>query len=176
MPFTAMPGTWPCAAVAVILIYMDDQDNEIVRDSLTGLNNRKTLSATFAEYSRKTGAAEDLDIFVIDLNDFKKINDTFGHPTGDEALVKTADILREAAENRKAVVARTGGDEFLVMGFFPGEDAPEAFRKDLKERFARFNREEGRPYRLDAEVGFAPYKPGAALSELIDEADEMLYR
>ncbi len=176
LPFPGMPGAWTSAAVAVILIYIDDQDNEIVRDSLTGLNNRKTLNGLFAEYTRKSNAAGDLYLFMIDLNDFKKINDTLGHPVGDEALVNTADILRGAAEGKKAIVSRVGGDEFLIMGFFPGPGAPEAFCRDVTRLFDAFNETEKKPYTLMATVGYAGYGPGYTLSRLIDEADEMLYR
>ncbi len=176
LPYPGMPGAWTSAAVAVILMYIDDQDSEIVRDSLTGLNNRKTLDSSFADYSRKANAAGDLYLFMIDLNDFKKINDTLGHPVGDEALVNAAEILRNAVEGRKAVVSRVGGDEFLIMGFFPGPGAPEAFCRDVANLFAAFNETEKKPYDLRATLGYAGYGPGYTLKRLIDEADDMLYR
>ena len=176
LPFAGMPGTWTCAAASVILMYMDDQDGEISRDSLTGLNNRKTLSSAFAEYSRAVDEKTGLFLFMIDLNEFKKINDTLGHPTGDQALTETAGILRKASGGRRALVARVGGDEFLIMGLFSDGGEAEAFRRKLKDSFERFNTENDRPYRLSAGVGFAAYAPGQSLDSLIAAADEELYK
>ncbi len=175
LPFPGMPGTWTCAAASVILMYMDDQDGEISRDSLTGLNNRKTLPSAFADYSRMTDAKTGLFLFMIDLNEFKKINDTHGHPTGDRALVETAGILRSAAAGRRALIARVGGDEFLILGMFSSSEEAETFRRRLVERFDTFNAENDRPYRLSAGVGFAAYTPGQSLNQLMAEADAKLY-
>ena len=83
--YTGMPGAWTCASISLVLMYIDQQDSEIVRDSLTGLNNRKTLPGTFAEYARQSAPGNILYLFMIDVDRFKQINDTLGHPVGDQA-------------------------------------------------------------------------------------------
>lgn len=171
LPFPGMPGTWTCAAISIVLMYIDEQDREILRDSLTGLNNRKSLVNVFADYEKQAGPERRLFLFMMDLNDFKGINDTYGHAVGDEALVASAGILKESVRGRQALVCRFGGDEFLILGFF--RDAGEAgeMRKNIRERFSV----ERRAYPLGISIGAAKYAPGKTLDGMIEEADGMLY-
>ena len=90
MPYTGMPGTWTCAAVSVILIYMNELDREVLRDSLTGLNNRKALDSVFADFSKLSSPGSKLYLFMMDLDGFNGINDRNGHPAGDQALITDA--------------------------------------------------------------------------------------
>ena len=175
LPFTGMPGTWPCASVSIVMMYMDRQDAEIVRDSLTGLNNRKTLAATFAEYIRQASAQRGLFLFMMDLNKFKSINDQFGHPAGDEALVAAAGLLKRAVAGKKAVVARFGGDEFLIMGFMDSDEDAEAYSRQVRRMFRDYNRDHALPYELGISIGFSRYRSGMDMNSLIHEADEKLY-
>ena len=84
---------------------------------------------------------------MIDLDDFKQINDRFGHSVGDAALVDTANILRSAAGSR-TVVIRFAGDEFIVLEKTDAPGALEAAERRIREELARFNAESGKPYRL----------------------------
>ncbi|MBQ6365915.1 MAG: GGDEF domain-containing protein [Oscillospiraceae bacterium] len=175
LPFSGMPGTWTCAAVSIILIYMDDQDGEIVRDSLTGLNNRKTLKKVFAEYVKQASPQKLLCLFMIDLDNFKTINDTQGHPTGDQALVAAAKVLTGSLGSLQAFVARYGGDEFLIMGFFPDETEIRAYMQMLEDRCTAFNREKQPPYVLRFSIGSAVYMPDESFEQLVERADSALY-
>ena len=175
LPFTGMPGVWTCAAISIALMYMDDQDREILRDSLTGLNNRKTLSATFADYTRQLPRDQALYLFMMDLDDFKHINDTFGHPAGDQALVATAKLLSQSMSGVRGIIARFGGDEFLIMGFWADDAAAEDFRRQIIDRFAAFNREGQLPFRLSLSIGYARYQPGQDFDSFLGAADARLY-
>ena len=174
LPYTGMPGTWTCSAFSIILIYLDDQDNEIVRDSLTGLNNRKLLPAVFADYTRQVSKDVKLYVFLLDLNNFKKINDTFGHPTGDKALMQAADIFRHSVDGLHAMIARVGGDEFMILGLLPVGTA-DSLKQRLLDNFKTFNDVEMPPYQLDVSIGYCIYKDGQSLEEVMQEADEKLY-
>lgn len=175
MPYMGMPGAWTCAAVSIVLIYIDDQDQEILRDSLTGLNNRKTLDAAFADYARQITPEKELYLFMMDLDDFKRINDTLGHPVGDQALVAAARVLTRSVSGIRAIIARFGGDEFLVMGFFDGDSAARYFKKTIAQNLEEYNETEKPPFRLAMSVGFARYEPGQSLQAFIESADEKLY-
>ena len=170
--YTGMPGAWTCAAISIVLIYIDDQDNEIVRDSLTGLNNRKTLGAVFADYVRQ---GRTIVLFMMDLNHFKQINDTYGHPVGDEALVAAARLLSASMAGHRGILARFGGDEFLAMLLIDEDDQAAAFRATVKQAFSEYNRTHSLPYRLAVSVGWARHRPGMSLDELIHAADSALY-
>ena len=135
LPYVGLPGTWTCAAVSIVMMYIDDQDREILRDSLTGLNNRKTLENVFTEYTKQAGEGKHLYLFMMDLDNFKGINDTLGHSVGDRALVQTADLLTGSLAGMKAFIARFGGDEFLVMSFFGSEEEAQDYKEKLTESF-----------------------------------------
>ena len=173
--YTGMPGAWTCAAVSIVLLYLNDQDREIIRDGLTGLNNRKTLAPVFEDYSRLAGPQAPLYAFMMDLDNFKKINDTWGHPVGDQALADAGRILSSCMKGRKGILIRYGGDEFLIMGFLAGEEEAEAFRQEIYRKFADYQQEHSLAYRFAISVGYARYREGQKLAELVDAADDALY-
>lgn len=175
LPYSGMPGTWTCASASIILIYMDDQDREIVRDSLTGLNNRKTLKTVFTEYAKQATPEKRLCLLMIDLDNFKSINDTLGHPVGDQALVATAEILTKSVSGMQAFVARYGGDEFLIMGFFSDQEALQSFKQGIRDRCETYNTEKKPPYVLCVSIGSSFYEASQSFEELVENADEALY-
>ena len=176
LPFTGMPSTWTCGAASIILIYLDSQDHEIVRDTLTGLNNRKTLGQVFSEFVKQETPGAKLYLFMMDLDDFKKINDTLGHPIGDQALTAASKLFLKAVDGKRAMVARIGGDEFLIMGFFRDDQQADAFSSGIQESFRLYNEEQRPPYHLAASIGYCAYSQGRTLDEFIAEADEKLYQ
>ena len=174
--YTGMPGAWTCAAISLAIIYINDQDNEIIRDGLTGLNNRKTLDGVFGEYVKQEKPDHSLYLFMMDLDSFKHINDTFGHPVGDRALVAAANMLSASMVKRKGILVRYGGDEFLVMGFFDGDGDAEAFRQSIQQHFDDYTRENKLPYRFAVSIGYARHTEGMTLNALVEQADSELYR
>lgn len=104
--------------IGVVTIYQDMTAERIFRkqaiehantDFLTGLNNRRSLF-TYLDKQKKT---PQMSMITVDLDNFKKVNDTCGHKMGDTVLVQTSGILRTCFEND--FIARLGGDEFLVV-------------------------------------------------------------
>ena len=175
LPYSGMPGTWTCATISVVMMYIEDQDLAIVTDGLTGLNNRKNLETVFEEYSRQENEQKHLYLFMIDLDDFKEINDTMGHSAGDHILVEAAGLIRRSAAGIQAVVMRYGGDEFLIMGFFSDDEAADQYKAQIEKSFKAWNHEHDLPFRLDASIGYDAYRKGESLKEFIHEADKMLY-
>ena len=171
--YTGMPGSWTCAAISLVLLYINDQDREIIRDGLTGLNNRKTLDGVFPEYV-KTG--EPLYLFMMDLDRFKQINDTYGHPVGDQALVAAASLLSASMVGRKGILVRYGGDEFLIMGFFEDDAGADGFKQAILQRFDDYRREHKPPYWFAMSIGYSRHRPGQTLEALIEQADHALYQ
>jgi diguanylate cyclase (GGDEF)-like protein len=150
--------------------------HEMSLDPLTGLYNRSRFEARFGEeFERARRTGEWFMVLFVDVDDFKLVNDTHGHRTGDEALKLVADILRSCSR-RVDVVARHGGDEFLVM--LPGASLPEAHRffERIRDQVVERSRHTlGRELRLSAG---AVQCPGYARdpSSLLDAADEAMYR
>ena len=149
--------------------------HEMSLDPLTGLCNRSRFEARFGEeFERARRTGEWFMVLFVDVDDFKLVNDTHGHRTGDEALKLVADILRSCSR-RVDVVARHGGDEFLVM--LPGASLPEAHRffERIRGQVAERSRHTlGPELRLSAG---AVQCPGYARdpTSLLDAADEAMY-
>jgi diguanylate cyclase (GGDEF)-like protein len=83
-------------------------------DSLTGLANRAALSKYYEQFAARARRGEDFALFYIDLDDFKPVNDQYGHKTGDAVLEEVATRLKSSVRDTD-VVARYGGDEFIVL-------------------------------------------------------------
>jgi two-component system chemotaxis family response regulator WspR len=85
-------------------------------DGLTGLSNRRYLDEVLAmEWRRGARERSDLSVLMIDIDDFKKYNDTYGHVAGDEALRKVAEVLRKCLRRPADLAARFGGEEFTAV-------------------------------------------------------------
>ena len=148
-------------------------------DALTALPNKRAFTqALQRDLARAARAGTGLAVLVMDIDFFKVVNDTFGHPAGDAVLAKVGDILR-AGVRTGDVPARCGGEEFMVI--LPGSDSEGAHK--LAERLrltlesAVIQRANG-PIRVTASFGVS-HVGGAALSissdELIARADAALY-
>ena len=112
---------------------------------------------------------------MMDIDDFKKINDTFGHPVGDEVLRAVANILRETVKSGK--VGRYGGEEFMVV-FETGErDAVVKTMNSIMENIRNFDWQKifGSEKKVTLSGGVAFSKKESSPVELIEEADKKLY-
>jgi len=141
-------------------------------DSLTGLFNRRFAERQMkAEVARAQRKNYQLTVVLFDLNDFKRINDQYGHAAGDTALKAFADRLTSACRQGD-VAARLGGDEFMLL--LPECDATQVHL--LLDRMERIDAEiEGRKIRITYAVGWADCQKGQRPEELLDEADKALY-
>ena len=137
------------------------------RDSLTGLSNRRALPAVLRD-SFSTGAA----ILFFDLNDFKSINDSYGHAVGDDCLKRFAHALQECFRPGDAII-RYAGDEFVVVA--RGADAKQVADRieSLRERL-RLERSDGPPIAFS--VGHAQLPVEGEPEAALKAADEAMYR
>lgn len=168
---------WPFVAIAVLFAYINIQNNQIVTDSLTGLNNRSSLDRHLRTRLARVGAKGHWGLIMIDVDAFKEINDRFGHRIGDEVLCSVADIMRESLGKTNAFLARYGGDEFAVVSDFSDELELEATVERLKGSFS-CSIGEGEQCRFALSAGGVLNDSiGCAKEEsLIAQADAVLYR
>lgn len=146
-------------------------------DALTGLGHRGALEEALATaVLAAQHTQEPLSVVMIDLDDFKAVNDTHGHPLGDRLLVEVAERLRRAA--RSGSVFRYGGEEFAVLLPQAGLDdaalAAERLRAAVAER--PFELGGGRVLRVSGSLGVATLAPGWGGNELVEAADAALLR
>jgi len=109
----------------ILILFLMIQNKQIYNDALTGLNNRGRLTNYMEEALAKASPDHPLLLFVMDINNFKSINDHYGHLEGDNALRIFADVLREVASKYYAFIARYGGDEFCVVMYAANHDPEE---------------------------------------------------
>jgi len=162
---------------------LEKNEKEIIHDNLTGLYTRKYFSEKvendIAELLKETEEKREegyknLSILFCDLDDFKKINDTYGHSFGDQILKRVSEILQENVRDTD-IVARWGGEEIVIE--LLGADAKEATKKahDLKELVKEKIQEEFQ-IPLSLSIGISGAKSGDNFDEKIKNADEAMYQ
>jgi diguanylate cyclase (GGDEF)-like protein len=142
-------------------------------DPLTGLYNRRLLETRLAaEMSRSQRSGHPLVVLLFDLNDFKQINDRFGHGAGDAVLKEFAERLKKASRGFD-VAARIGGDEFLLL--LPECAAAKAQR--VPDRLGSLSIDwNGQKIHFSFSFGWADYHAGEPPEEFMARADQVLYK
>jgi len=145
------------------------------RDALTGLANRARFNQTLEE-AFAPGAEGDSSVLLLDLDLFKEVNDTLGHPVGD-ALLRSVALRLQSAAGEGDLVARLGGDEFAVIHREgPGPSAG-ALAEDLRAGFSEPFLVDGAAIKLAASIGIASVSQALDSAEaLFKAADIALYR
>uniref|UniRef100_UPI00280B658F GGDEF domain-containing protein n=1 Tax=uncultured Anaerotruncus sp. TaxID=905011 RepID=UPI00280B658F len=146
------------------------------RDALTGLYNRAVVQRLIDERLEQEPPARTGSLFVVDIDNFKAVNDRLGHLFGDILLTNIAGAIREAVRPGD-ILGRVGGDEFVVL--LPGASRAEGERiaGELCARVSRVYAGEFTDLRITASVGAADYpRCGATYVELFRKADRALYR
>ncbi|BCG74375.1 diguanylate cyclase [Mesorhizobium sp. 113-1-2] len=146
-------------------------------DTLTGLPNRSMFRERL-DLALEDAAAPPLAIFSLDLDRFKAVNDTWGHPAGDWLLKSVAERLQRCLRNETDVVARFGGDEFVVMQFNSrGIADAEKLAKRIVEAIAKPFRDKSRDMHIGISLGIAVFpEDGKDADTLLKNADTALYR
>ncbi len=151
------------------------KERELSRsDALTGLPNRRAfIEAAETEMARSRRYSHHFSVAYLDLDGFKKVNDTLGHNTGDEVLATVAKILRSNLRTSDTV-ARLGGDEFAIL--LP-ETHPTAAKEVLTklQKLLRIAMKAG-GWKVDFSIGLASFlEPPVSVDDLIRTADELMY-
>ncbi|MEU4574435.1 putative bifunctional diguanylate cyclase/phosphodiesterase [Nonomuraea sp. ATR24] len=166
----------PLAAVYFTATLSMRRDHQALHDELTGLPNRKMLIVSTEEALAEARQDERVGLFLLDLDRFKEVNDTMGHPVGDRLLQLVAHRLTHSVRPGD-VVARLGGDEFAVL--LPSIRDAHAAREvaaRLRAALTEPVRLEGMSFDLDGSVGIALYPDHAPDFELLlQRADVAMY-
>lgn len=145
-------------------------------DDLTSLYNRRAFFAAATQQLKiARRSSRRLLLFFCDVDNLKRINDTYGHRAGDLALVRTADAIQEAFRDSD-ILARLGGDEFAMLATLDGDGNGDALVQRLNQSLRKSNAREVR-YVLSVSVGMARFDPKKPISlgELMAEADKAMY-
>lgn len=165
-------------AVMMMFFYIRSMNDQISLDPLTKINNRGQLLryAALENASRR----EDVKTFVImaDANEFKHINDTYGHAEGDRALVLIAETLKTClkAMRHTSFLCRFGGDEFALIVHAEQTEAVEFLIYEIRRCLDEISVSEQLPYPLSVSIGFDEWEKGReSFQDCLQHADEKLY-
>ena len=143
-------------------------------DALTGVLNRAGFNEVMVrEVGRARRYQQALSVAILDIDHFKRVNDEFGHPAGDQVLVRTAKLLSSSVRDSDTV-ARWGGEEFAVIA----PTTPEEGAARLAEKLRSFMEAThlGPKEPVTASFGVAQLRPDDTVETLLQRADAALYR
>ena len=144
-------------------------------DPLTKLWNRRSLTRAIAEETEHMGREDVFSVVMMDIDNFKSVNDTYGHDIGDVVLVGLSDIIIDEVREGD-YSCRWGGEEFLIFAHGTRNDVShvaERIRNRLKD--VQFDSGRGSNFSVTITAGVAEYRYGAQLRNVIDSADRRLY-
>lgn len=165
---------WAGVSLSILIICTATQNQTIKTDYLTGLNNRRQLDRYLENRIRNPQRKQLLAGIMIDIDNFKQINDAHGHLTGDRALEATALALRRYFLND--FVARYAGDEFVVLLELDDTECLEAKVTGFALLLAEHCAVEKEPFRLQISTGYAVYGPERqSADQFLDQLDQLMY-
>jgi diguanylate cyclase (GGDEF)-like protein len=163
------------AALENARLYADIQ-RQAIMDELTGLYNRRGFFTLVEQQIRVLARMKKTALLIfVDIDEMKRINDTYGHQAGDQALVDSAAILKKTFRESD-IVARMGGDEFAIFAIESSDANPESVER-LERNIRAFNMITQRPFKLSLSLGTMNWSPDSTinLDELLGRADKSMY-
>jgi len=163
-------------AITFLIFYLDFSKRNVSTDSLTGLNNRRFLITDLYSLMKRKDR-DKLVLLMIDANDFKKINDNFGHQEGDKSLIRIGQALEQCTYFLKhCTVARYGGDEFIIAFIERQNNDGRLIAYTITKTLEKINQEENAKSDVTISIGIENYKEEYLTpEEFIKAADDALY-
>jgi diguanylate cyclase (GGDEF)-like protein len=159
------------------LLYIRKLENAATMDPLTRCYNRRALSEYLERdiaFARRHGG--ELSIIMLDIDDFKRINDMYGHQTGDDVLKEISSVVSSMVR-KSDYLARYGGEEFVLVLPQTAQKHAVHLAEKIRKKIAGHRIESaGRPLSITSSFGVACYRNGQDSFTLVQKADEMLYR
>jgi diguanylate cyclase (GGDEF)-like protein len=174
--FYGLSVVWLSMTVSLLIIFLDIQDAQVFTDHLTGLSNRRRFDRHF-KYLLTTGTAgSSIGGIMVDIDHFKRINDTYGHELGDRALEIVAKLLHESVR-KEDLVARLGGDEFAILMEMNDDSISDIIVERIRGNLAVFNSKGTLPFKLQISVGHGIYdqSQGQDSREFLKMIDDRMY-
>jgi diguanylate cyclase (GGDEF)-like protein len=164
---------WPTMTLFLITVAFNIENRRSKTDFLTGTANRRSLDEELERRIESCKLGKHLCGLLLDIDDFKLINDSFGHEAGDRALEDVANAILSVVRVDDCV-ARMGGDEFVVLVDSKEPIGLEELAHRIEEAIGKLNDARQRPYRLSLSIGRSVYDPdsgglGTAFLSILDD-------
>ena len=170
--FYGITSSWVLVAVALIFVQMQSYAENLYIDELSGLYNRRYLNAVLTE--RKITSRKSLHGIMMDVNDFKYINDNFGHSMGDKAICTLGNILSRSIPDGGMAI-RYAGDEFIVLLSGVDTESVLVTMDEINHNLSQFNESKIEPFTLSVSMGYAEFGEGDDTEAFLMHMDEKMY-
>lgn len=159
-----------------VYTYLDFLNQLITVDPLTKLNNKSQLINILTNEIKNSLENNDLYLLMLDMDDFKAINDNYGHVEGDQALITVSNILKQVCYDKNCLVFRYGGDEFNIIVKTSNEEKVKLISRNIIEELDNYNKNSNKKYKLKISIGYFKYNNNIkSVSDFISKADKELY-
>ncbi len=166
----------PSILTTIFFIFINIQSAQIYNDALTGINNRRRACQYLEERILVCSKEKPIILYMLDINEFKKINDQYGHTEGDNALKIVADTLLKLCNLYNLFIARYGGDEFIIISASKWPEATETIINTFHRLLSNLCEERQVSYKLTVSIGSASsFDAHENMHDLINRADKALY-
>ncbi|WP_227017009.1 GGDEF domain-containing protein [Sinanaerobacter chloroacetimidivorans] len=174
--FYGISLNWSGLTISLLIVYFNIQDMGLNTDYLTGVFNRRILDYHLRDKINNTSKNKTFSAILIDLDDFKKINDNFGHHVGDEALQETVGLLKSSLK-KESFIARFGGDEFIAVLDIDSIKHLEMIIYRINNNVRAYNQTSGKPYEIKLSMGYCVYDYSSKMKveEFIRQIDQLMY-
>jgi diguanylate cyclase (GGDEF)-like protein len=164
------------AALSILIAYITIQNKRMNTDFLTGAYNRKGLELYMKQKINTSTESRTFAAILLDLDNFKSINDSFGHNTGDDVLVTSVNLLKTCIRSED-FIARYGGDEFFMILNISDLQDLEAVSCRIRRCVEDYNACGNAPYRLGVSMGYAVYDycRHPTPEEFCEKLDQLMY-
>ena len=175
--FPGPSPAWPALTFSLLVLFFNFQRGLLSTDHLTGLYNRWHLDRYLRERMASKKRNMKLAGVMADVDNFKSINDRYGHVTGDRALVDTGVILRTSVRGGD-FVCRYGGDEFIVILDVHSRSELERIVTRIRASVERYNLEGRMSFRMSLSLGYDMFDPesGMTAKQFLRHIDQLMYR
>ena len=167
---------WPSLTISLLIIYVFIQSKTINTDFLTGLNNDRSFYTYLNDWKKWKKDDKSIVGFMMDMDNFKDINDRLGHHVGDRALKEMSQILKDSFR-RYDFIARLGGDEFVAIIEVSNPSEINVIKERLFQAIDTFNQANTNQYHLSISFGLDTFNPEKeeTLKSFFNRLDKLMY-
>ena len=166
---------WLGVSIGLIYLYINVQNEASYVDVLSGLYNRQYLGNLLLMYSKKKDTVGVPAGIMLDIDNFKSINNTFGHIVGDDAISTVGKLLHTAVGD-KGVICRCGGDEFIILMNISSQNEIVDMVNNIRTHTKLFNESQKKPYNINFSIGYCIYhSENESIDDFLKKIDAAMY-